>query len=82
MTISFHHHEKKEQHDIDQMLVCRIAPEDIDLFNKLLEGYDNLTLVTTLDASIGRMALRFAQTAKKDLMAVLHCLPVPVAFES
>ena len=53
----------------------------IDLFNKLLEGYDNLAMVSTLDARLGRMALRVAQSAKKDILAVLHCLPIPVAFE-
>ena len=66
----------------EEMLVCRVAPTDIDLFNKLLEGYDNLAYVTTVDAGVGRMALRFAATARKDLLAVLHCLPFPVAIES
>ena len=65
-----------------EMLLCRVAPRDIDLFNKLLEGYDNLAYVTTVDAGIGRMALRFAATARKDLLAILHCLPFPVAIES
>lgn len=68
--------------DQGETLVCRVAPRDIDLFNKLLEGYDNLTLVTTLDSSLGRIALRFAAAARKDLLAVLHCLPIPVAIET
>lgn len=68
--------------DQGELLVCRVAPNDIDLFNKLLEGYDNLALVTTLDSSLGRMALRFAAAAKKDLLAVIHCLPIPVAIET
>ncbi|MBR2783492.1 MAG: DUF4911 domain-containing protein [Firmicutes bacterium] len=65
-----------------EMLVCRVAPDDIDLFNKLLEGYDNLAYVTTVDAGVGRMVLRFAAAARKDLLAILHCLPFPVAIES
>ena len=68
--------------DQGEPLVCRVAPRDIDLFNKLLEGYDNLALVTTLDSSLGRIALRFAAAARKDLLAVLHCLPIPVAIET
>ncbi|MBO7668565.1 MAG: DUF4911 domain-containing protein [Firmicutes bacterium] len=72
-------HNENEQ---GEMLLCRVAPRDIDLFNKLLEGYDNLAYVTAVDAGVGRMALRFAATARKDLMAILHCLPFPVAIES
>lgn len=64
-----------------ETLVCRVAPGDIDLFNKLLEGYDNLVYVTTVDPGLGRMVLRFAETARKDLLAILHCLPFPVAIE-
>lgn len=64
-----------------EMLVCRVAPRDIDLFNKLLEGYDNLAYVTTVDPGLGRMALRFAAAARKDILAILHCLPFPVAIE-
>lgn len=68
--------------DEGEMIVCQIEPRDIDFFNKLLEGYDNLALVTTVDATLGRLVLRVAKAAKKDLMAILHCLPIPVAIES
>lgn len=67
--------------DQGEMLVCHVAPADIDFFNKLLEGYDNLAYVTTLDAAMGRLALRFATAARKDILAILHCLPIPVAIE-
>ena len=72
---------RTKTNDEDEMMFVQVDPCDIDLFNKLLEGYDNLTLVSTTDASIGRMVLRFARCAKKDLLAVLHCLPIPVAIE-
>jgi len=67
--------------DQGETIFVTVEPADIDLFNKLLEGYDNLAMVSTLDARLGRMALRVAQSAKKDILAVLHCLPIPVAFE-
>ena len=63
------------------LLFCRMAPADIDLFNKLLEGYDNLAFVTTVDAALGRVALRYARNAEKDLRAVLRYLPFPVRIE-
>ncbi|MEG1538172.1 MAG: DUF4911 domain-containing protein [Clostridiales bacterium] len=70
----------ESKHDSGEMILLQIAPNDIDLFNKLLEGYDNMALVTTIDASLGRMALWVAEHAKKDIMAILHCLPIPVNF--
>ena len=63
-------------------ILLSVEPRDIDLFNKLLEGYDNLAMVTSIDPGIGRLALRVAENAKKDLMAILHCLPIPVSIES
>ena len=65
----------------DEMMYVQVDPVDIDLFNKLLEGYDNLALVSADDAGIGRLVLLFARCAKKDLLAVLRCLPIPVAIE-
>ena len=72
----------QNENEHGEFLLCRVAPRDIDLFNKLLEGYDNLAYVTTADAGSGRVARRFAATARKDLLAILHCLPFPVAIES
>ncbi|MBQ6842629.1 MAG: DUF4911 domain-containing protein, partial [Firmicutes bacterium] len=31
--------------DPGRMLLLEVAPRDIDFFNKLIEGYDNLALV-------------------------------------
>ena len=67
--------------DVGETIMLRVEPRDIDLFNKLLEGYDNLAFVTTVDAGVGRLALRVAESARKDIMAILHCLPIPVAIE-
>ncbi|MCL2496402.1 MAG: DUF4911 domain-containing protein [Clostridiales bacterium] len=66
------------KHDADEMILVEVAPHDIDFFNKLLEGYDNLALVTTLDAQLGKLALWVTKHAKKDVLAILKCLPVPV----
>lgn len=64
-----------------EMVFCQVAPRDIDFFSKLLEGYDNLALVTAVDSSIGRMALSVAAAGMKDMLAILHCMPIPVAVE-
>lgn len=62
----------------EEMILVEVAPRDIDFFNKLLEGYDNMALVTTLDARLGQLALWVTKHAKKDVLAILKCLPVPV----
>lgn len=66
------------EHSTEEMILVEVSPHDIDFFNKLLEGYDNLALVTTLDAKLGKLALWVAKQAKKDMLAILKCLPVPV----
>ena len=63
-------------------IMLSVEPRDIDLFNKLLEGYDNLAMVTTVDPGLGRLALRVAENARKDLLAILHCLPIPVSIDN
>ena len=68
--------------DQGSTILLTVAPRDIDFFNKLLEGYDNLAMVTAVDPGIGRLALRVAENAKKDLLAILHCLPIPVSIET
>jgi putative protease len=69
---------QRPKSNVEEMILVEVAPRDIDFFNKLLEGYDNLALVTTLDARLGKIALWVATHAKKDVLAILKCLPVPV----
>jgi len=66
------------KNDAGEMLLLEVAPSDIDLFNKLIEGYDNMALVTTLDARLGRIALWITEHARRDIMAIIKCLPIPV----
>lgn len=67
--------------DEGELIYVQVEPADIDFFNKLIEGYDNMALVTTVDANLGQLVLRVAHHAKKDIMAVLHCLPIPVSID-
>lgn len=62
-------------------LFCRVAPAQLDLFHKLLEGYDHLAYITTVDPALGRLALYYSPQAEKDLLAVLRHLPLPLAIE-
>ncbi len=64
-----------------ELISVQVEPRDIDLFNKLIEGYDHMALVTTIDPSLGKLVLRVARHAKADIMAILHCLPIPVSVD-
>ncbi|MDO4732721.1 MAG: DUF4911 domain-containing protein [Bacillota bacterium] len=63
-------------------ILLSVEPHDIDFFNKLLEGYDNMAMITAVDPGIGRLALRVSENAKKDMLAILHCLPIPVSIDN
>ena len=72
---------EKHNNTEGELIYVQVEPADIDLFNKLIEGYDNMAMVTTVDANIGQMVLRVAKHAQKDIMAVLKCLPIPVSID-
>lgn len=73
---------KLKNEDGNEQLLVQVAPNDIDFFNKLVEGYDNLSIITTIDAQLGKMALWVTEHTKKEVLAILKCLPVPVKFLS
>ena len=68
------------QHNDGEQILVQISPSDIDFFNKLVEGYDNLAIVTTLDSKIGKIALWVTKHTKKDVLGILKCMPFPVNF--
>lgn len=39
----------------DEVVRVRVAPGDIDRFNKIIEAYDNLAIVSTVDAAAGEL---------------------------
>jgi hypothetical protein len=69
----------KKLEQTGEHITVEMEPRDIDFFNKLIEGYDNLALVTTLDVKIGRVVLWVSEHTKKDVVGILKNLPVPVS---
>lgn len=41
--------------DAGELVLVRVEPGRIDWFNKIIEGYDNLALVSTLNPCEGRL---------------------------
>jgi len=70
--------ENKKIKSEGEMILLQMEPNDIDFFNKLIEGYDNVALATTTDAKLGKVALWVTEHVKKDIIGILKCLPIPV----
>lgn len=59
-------------------ILVQVAPENIDLFNKIIEAYDNLALVTAILPKEGQLLVRVSEDTKKDTMKLLKHLPFAV----
>ena len=59
-------------------IYVRIREQDINLFVKLLEGFDNLCVVSTLDASGGLLAVRGTPDGRPEILQILQHLPFSV----
>jgi len=53
-------------------LPLRIAPQRIGFLRFILEAYDGMALVTTINAKEGRIVIRYAPSFHNDLLAILH----------
>ena len=54
-----------------------IRPGDTNYVNRILEGYEYLGVMTTLDAD-GRCVIRSTPDTKDDVVAVLRSLDIPL----
>ena len=52
----------------------RIDPEQIYFLKFILEGYDNLTIMSTVDRIEGVMELKYPQELEQDVMGVLRSM--------
>ena len=60
----------------------QIDPIHTNLLNKLVEGYDNLALMTAVEARTGRFVLWVSQDTLKDMQKILPRLPFKVEIVS
>ncbi len=54
----------------------KVAPAQIDLFNKIIEAYDNLALVSTVDAETGLLAVWTTPDTRQDVLKLIHKMPI------
>lgn len=60
---------KKKQ---SSLLRLEISPERIHFLKFILEGYDNLAILSTLDAGQGLVEIRYPAEIESDLKKILH----------
>lgn len=55
----------------NEVVRVRVAPEQIDRFNKIIEAYDNLAIVSTIDAGRGELVCWTTEDSRPILMKLL-----------
>lgn len=58
----------------------RVNPRDVNYVNRIMEGYDHLGVVTTVDKATGLLAVRATPATAADVRQILGRLPVTVEF--
>lgn len=67
--------------DIDLSCVyIRIDPHDVNYVNRILEGYEYLGVLTTLDPKRGICCIHSTADTKEEVRRILGALLVKVAF--
>ncbi|ADH85506.1 DUF4911 domain-containing protein [Desulfurivibrio alkaliphilus] len=59
-----------------ESLVLTVTPEKIGLFRFILESYDNLAILTTLDRHQGVVMLRYPAGNQAEIEELLTALPL------
>lgn len=67
--------------NINSDFVCiRIDPHEVNYVNRILEGYEYLGVLTTIDPAKGICCIHSTADTKDDVRRVLSSLDVPVRF--
>ena len=54
-----------------EVLTLRIAPDKFHYLKFILEGYDNMAILSSLDSKEGLVIIRYPANLAKDLFALL-----------
>ena len=63
-------------------ITARVNPENIDMLTKIIEAYDNLGIVSTLDRNQGLVIIRGTEDTCPELEEILGHLPFPLLLEN
>ncbi len=57
-----------------EKLILRIAPDKFHYLKFILEGYDNMAILSSLSPKEGLVIVRYPENLSKDLFNLLSCL--------
>lgn len=60
----------------NEVVRVRVLPENIDRFNKIIEAYDNLAIVSTVDAAKGELICWTTADGRPILLKLLSKLKI------
>lgn len=64
----------------DGAVYIRVNPRNVNFINQIMEGYEYLGVITTLDRQEGLLVVRATPDTAPLVRAILADLPIPVAF--
>lgn len=59
-------------------IIAQVNPADIDMLTRLIEGFDHIGIVSTLDRQQGLVLIRGTSDTLPDLLEILDNLPFPL----
>lgn len=59
-------------------ICARVAVQDIDMLTKIIEAYDHLGIVSTLNRQEGMVIVRGTMDTRLELLQILASLPFPL----
>jgi hypothetical protein len=63
---------------LKSQIYARLHPGKIDMLTKLIEAYDHLGIVSTLDQTKGLVVIRSTEDSMPELEEILHNMPFPI----
>lgn len=65
-----------------EKIIIKMNPREIVYLDNIIQGYDGLALVTTIDASAGEVLVHVTPGTKKEVLAILRHFPKPIEIKS
>lgn len=59
-------------------IYVRVEPRDVNYINRIMEGYEHLGLVSTLNSKEGLLVIRVTPDTYQDVLAIITNLPICV----
>lgn len=59
-------------------ILGRVEPVNIDMLSKIIEAYEHLGIVSTLDRHQGLIVVRCTEDTREDMLEILESLPFPI----